>query len=103
MHTGTAPVRDTHRYGLGRRDDAFDDLRVRTVRHAGATSGKRASGLGRLFRILRYKPGTALRAASPRRTPPTKQGRGHANIGARVPGFQGEVATADHPRPASPE
>ncbi|MEV7524353.1 serine hydrolase domain-containing protein [Streptomyces sp. NPDC091371] len=39
MHTGTVPVRDAHRYGLGWRDDAFDDLGVRTVWHAGATPG----------------------------------------------------------------
>ncbi|MFA7764720.1 serine hydrolase domain-containing protein [Streptomyces sp. NRRL S-448] len=37
MHAGTAAVRDAHRYGLGWRDDAFDDLGIRTVWHAGAT------------------------------------------------------------------
>lgn len=38
MHTGTAPVRTSHRYGLGWRDDAFDDLGTRIIWHGGATS-----------------------------------------------------------------
>ncbi|MFD3945984.1 serine hydrolase domain-containing protein [Streptomyces sp. NPDC058579] len=38
MHTGTVPVRTSHQYGLGWRDDRFDDLGTRIVWHGGATT-----------------------------------------------------------------
>ncbi|MFG2639577.1 serine hydrolase domain-containing protein [Streptomyces sp. NPDC048370] len=38
MHTGTVPVRTSHHYGLGWRDDRFDDLGTRVVWHGGATT-----------------------------------------------------------------
>ncbi len=39
MHRGTVPVGTSHRYGLGWRDDSFDDLGERIVWHGGATPG----------------------------------------------------------------
>ncbi|GGR89098.1 hypothetical protein GCM10010252_29990 [Streptomyces aureoverticillatus] len=42
MHTGTVPVSGSQRYGLGWRDDSFDDLGVRTVWHGGATPAYQA-------------------------------------------------------------
>ncbi|MCZ2523427.1 serine hydrolase domain-containing protein [Streptomyces sp. HB2AG] len=43
MQTGTAPVGDTHRYGLGWRDDTRNaDLGTRTVWHTGAVPGYQA-------------------------------------------------------------
>jgi CubicO group peptidase (beta-lactamase class C family) len=39
VHAGAVPVGDSHRYALGWRDDAFEDLGTRMVWHSGATPG----------------------------------------------------------------
>ncbi|MEU7580843.1 serine hydrolase domain-containing protein [Streptomyces sp. NPDC041068] len=39
LHKGTVKAGSSHRYGLGWRDDAFDDLGERIVWHGGATPG----------------------------------------------------------------